>query len=178
MRLQNDTNRATDTSNSSAGSNCMASLRDSLRINTQREQIDMSKAWILTKENDIYIGYGDTMDLAINSLDLGHSSVTAQRIPELDNLEIIKRGKKTIEVNFNGKPHSLRFTKWDKHSKIENCPMSVGITILPDGRKWYSYASDIDKAIEAHADKIHRGYSYCKEILRALILGLKAVNHE
>jgi hypothetical protein len=130
----------------------------------------MKQAYIITTGEDKYIGYGETLDLAIRNLKLGFTNVTGQYIPQLNNLEVIKINPKTIRVKFNAKEHILTRPK-DMPSQI----LSASVTKLDNGKEWFSYASDIDNTLQAYSKQVapSKVYSYAQDLTNALYNGIK-----
>lgn len=121
-------------------------------------------AWLIEKNKTKYIAFGDTLDNAIKSLDIGFENTTSQRYPALDSLQVLKVNKKTIRVIFKGKEHVLTPAK-DMPSVV----ISACVSKLDNGKEWFSYSSLIQDTLE----KIG-GYRYSIDLINALYNGIKA----
>jgi hypothetical protein len=121
-------------------------------------------AWLIEKNKTKYIAFGDSLDNAIKSLDIGFENTTSQRYPVLDGLKVIKANKRTIRVIFKGKEHVLTPAK-DMPSVI----ISACVSKLDNGKEWFSYGSLIEDTLE----KIG-GYRYSIDLIKALYDGIKA----
>jgi hypothetical protein len=121
-------------------------------------------AWLIEKNKIKYIAFSDTLDNAIESLDIGFENTSSQRYSALDGLEVLKVNKKSIRVIFKGKEHVLTPAK-DMPSTI----ISACVTKLDNGKEWFSYGSLIQDTLE----KIG-GYRYSIDLINALYNGIKA----
>jgi len=132
----------------------------------------MNKAYIIKHKENKYISYGETMDQAIEALAFGFSDITSQYLPELNGLEIIKVNQKTIKVKFKGKEHSLFPYKDSSSGNI----CSSATCKLDNGKTWYSYASEIQNALEEFCKRNNPSdwYTVAQELSNALYRGIKA----
>lgn len=131
----------------------------------------MSKAWLIEEIDSFrsitfHIAYGETLDSALKTLECDkRHSTSSQRIPELDNVTVLKVNKNTVFVDYNGKKHCL-FTEKTNHFNIICSKVSVN-----NGKDWYSYANDIQESLENKYK--HYSYSKIKAIQAALYHGIK-----
>ena len=93
-------------------------------------------AWLIEKNKMKYIAFGDSLDNAIKSLNIGFENTTSQRYPALDSLQVLKVNKKTIRVIFKGKEHVLTPAKDTPSVVISAC-----VSKFDNGEEWFSYSN-------------------------------------